>query len=138
MRWLVSPIVGDGTAATKGMTDATGPYRAKASAYGPHVADIPGATDGSPLYPWALVLFDGDVAAAEADGDLTLLPDVGMADPTPSDFTLPPFNAPVIPGKPTPPAPADAWDPDRTFGENIAAMGQLLDSTFDPARVGVG
>lgn len=68
MRWALSPIIGSGT--------ATDPYRAAASAYGGHVAVIPGNDDGTPKYGWCLVRFDdaADLAAAAADTNLRVLP----------------------------------------------------------------
>jgi len=72
MRWALSPIIGTGA--------TEDPYRAKASDHGAHVAVIPGNDDGTPMYPWALVRFDdsADLAGAQADGDIRLLPDWTM------------------------------------------------------------
>lgn len=67
MRWLVSPVIGDG------LTVATA-YRAKAGDYGDHAALIPGDADGAPVEGWCLVAFRGDEQAAVADPDLVLLP----------------------------------------------------------------
>ena len=81
MRWALSPIIGNGTGqVVSGSEATTGPYRAKASDHGGHVAVIPGNDDGTPQYPWALVRFadDADLAGAQADGDIRLLPDWTM------------------------------------------------------------
>jgi hypothetical protein len=81
MRWVISPIIGDGTGEiVPGQEATTGPYRAKASDYGAHVALIPGNTDGTPKKNWALVYFNGDVTAAEADNALRVIPDYRLDD----------------------------------------------------------
>ena len=80
-RWALSPIIGDGTGRViVGSEATTGPYRAKASDHGAHVAVIPGNDDGTPKYPWCLVRLgdDADLAGAQADGDVRLLPDWTM------------------------------------------------------------
>jgi hypothetical protein len=76
-RWALSPIIGNGTATVVvGQEATTGPYRAKASDYGAHVAVIPGNDDGTPRFAWALVKLDdsADLTAAAADTELRLLP----------------------------------------------------------------
>ena len=79
MRWVISPIIGNGTSeVVVGSEATTGPYRAKASDYGAHSAVIPGNDDGTPKFNWCLVYFDGDVTAAESDPDLTVLPNLTM------------------------------------------------------------
>ena len=67
-RWALSPVIGTGTAAD--------PYRAKAADHGAHVAVIPGNDDGTPRFGWCLVKLDdnADIAGAQADGDIRLLP----------------------------------------------------------------
>lgn len=78
MRWVISPIIGDGTATiVEGQEATTGPYRAAVSAYGPHAALLPGNNDGTPKKSWALVYFGGNaaqIAAAEADGAIRVFP----------------------------------------------------------------
>jgi hypothetical protein len=79
MRWVISSIIGDGTAQIiVGQEDTTGPYRAKASSYGSHTALIPGNNDGTPKFNWALCYFDGDTTAAEADTDLIVFPELTL------------------------------------------------------------
>ena len=81
MRWALSPIVGNGTGqVVVGSEATTGPYRAKASDHGGHVAVIPGNDDGTPKFGWCLVRLDdsADMVAAQADGDIRLLPDWTM------------------------------------------------------------
>jgi hypothetical protein len=78
-RWVISPIIGDGTSdIVVGSEATTGPYRLKASDYGAHAAIIPGNNDGTPMFNWGICHFDGDVTAAETDSDLTVLPELSM------------------------------------------------------------
>jgi hypothetical protein len=78
MRWVISPIIGNGTSQIiEGSEATTGPYRAAVGAYGPYAALIPGNNDGTPKKSWALVYFGGDaaqIAAAEADGAIRVFP----------------------------------------------------------------
>lgn len=67
MRWIVSPVVGDGR------TPATA-YRAKAADYGDHSALIPSNDDGTPADTWCIVAFRGAEQWAGTDPDLVLLP----------------------------------------------------------------
>lgn len=126
MRWVLSPIIGNGTAPTADMTDATGPYRAKVSNYGvSHVSSIPGNEDGSPANLWALVLVDdttGDWTGIDGDGDIVALPDLGRDEEVTAD---------LIPiGKGTVDMPnLFAWV-GLTMEENVEGFGQLLDETF--------
>jgi hypothetical protein len=81
LRWVLSPIIGNGTPdIIAGQEATTGPYRAKASDYGAHAAIIPGNDDGTPKFNWALCQFTGDIAAAEADPDLTVFPQLHLDD----------------------------------------------------------
>lgn len=80
MRWVVSPLIGDGTPTIiVGQESTTGPYRAKASDYGAHVAIIPGNDDGTPKFNWCLCrIEEAAVAAADADTDLIVFPDLTL------------------------------------------------------------
>jgi hypothetical protein len=79
MRWVISPIIGDGTSdIVVGSEATTGPYRLKAGDYGAHAAIIPGNNDGTPKFNWGICKFSGDETAADADTDLIVLPDLTM------------------------------------------------------------
>ena len=67
MRWALSPVVGTGT--------PDDPYRLKIADYGDHVALIPGAVDGTPLFNWGLGRIADDVAdTADADPQIAVFP----------------------------------------------------------------
>jgi hypothetical protein len=76
-RWIISPVVGDGTARVDVDSPATtGPYRPKAADY---------ATAWGCIIPtgssWCFVRASaGDLAAADADPDLIVLPDLQLDD----------------------------------------------------------
>ena len=78
-RWVIAPIIGDGTQKVDAQLGWQGPYRSKASDYGSHVALIPTDTNGAPAFNWSLSkIADSAVTAAEADPDLTVFPDLPL------------------------------------------------------------
>lgn len=72
-RWILSPIIGDGTArVVPGQEATTGPYRPKAADYATAwTALVPEVADAQ----WCVVrATEGDLAAAEADTELVVFP----------------------------------------------------------------
>jgi hypothetical protein len=128
MRWVLSPIIGNGTSVvTPGSEATTGPYRAKASDYGPYVTIIPGNADGTPMFNWCLCrIADSAVTAADADPDLTVFPDLQLDDV----LTLAQRNWLITKvgnlGKPT------GWIvAGITVREALRTIGRYLDEKFD-------
>lgn len=119
MRWVLSPVIGSGT--------SDDPYRAKASAYGGHVTIIPGNWDGTPKFNWCLCrIKDEAVAAASADPDLTVFPDLALDDV----LTLAQRNWLITKvsnlGKPT------GWIvAGITVREALRTIGRYIDANFD-------
>jgi hypothetical protein len=126
MRWVMSPIIGNGTATiVAGQEATTGPYRAKASDYGAHAALIPGNADGTPVHNWCFVYFDGDVTAANGDAALDVLPDRQPGDVLTTlqrNFLI---NACTRRGLDS------SWVVSGiTFGEAVDHIGQLIEAGF--------
>jgi len=133
-RWVISPIIGDGAPeVVVGSEATTGPYRLKASNYGPHAAVIPGNNDGTPKFNWGICYFDGDVSAAEADPDLTVFPNLTMD----HVLTLAQRNWLITKvenlGRPT------GWiTAGITVREALRTIGRYLENNFDVDWVRVG
>jgi hypothetical protein len=136
MRWVLSPIIGNGTAKiVVGQEATTGPYRASASAYGGHVAIIPGNDDGTPKFNWCLCQMEESaaVAADAADPAITVFPALQLDDV----LTLGQRNWLITKvgnlGKPT------GWIvPGITVRECVRTIGRYLEDNFDVNWMSLG
>jgi len=128
MRWCLSPIIGDGTQSiVVGQETTTGPFRAKASDYGGHVAIIPSNPDGTPAFNWCLVrLANTSVAEAEADTSLTVFPNLQLGDVLTANqrnWLVTRLNNHGLPS---------GWvDPGITVRQVLRTIGRYLEADFD-------
>ena len=133
-RWILGPVVGDGSASvTPGSEATTGPYRPKAAQYATDWAGvIPGNEDGTPAFNWCLIRATaGDFAAASADTDLTIFPDLAMSD----TLTLAQRN--WLKTKCQALGQPDAWVvAGLTFGQALRKVGRWLENNFEVSWVG--
>jgi len=136
MRWIVSPVIGDGTSRiVVGQEATTGPYRPKAGNYATEWGGIiPGNDDGTPVFNWCLVAASaGDLTAAEADPDLIVLPDLTM------DHVLTTAQRNWLVTKLTNRGLPSGWvDPGITVREVLRTIGRWLDAKFDVDWIRVG
>lgn len=133
-RWVLSPVVGNGISEViVGSEATTGPYRPKAADYATGWAGvIPGNDDGTPAMPWCIIRATaGDFAAANADPDLTVFPDLAMSDVLTLAQRNWLINKCVALGQPT------GWVvTGLTFGEALRKVGHWLEANFEVSWVG--
>lgn len=124
-RWVLSPIIGDGSPAVVVDEElTTGPYRPKATLY---------ATEWAAVIPeigttnWCLVRATaGDMAAADADPDLTVFPNLQFTDV----LTL--AQRTWLIGKCQALGQPSGWVvAGITFGEALRTIGRWLNNNFE-------
>lgn len=127
-RWVLSPILGDGTAFSRDQTDLTGPYRPYAGKYATSwTCLIPGNPDGTPAFDWCLVRATaGDLVAADADSQLTVFPNLQFDDVltlAQRTWLVTRLDARGLPS---------GWVvPGTTFGQALRTIGRYLEARFD-------
>ena len=135
-RWIISPVIGDGTdRIITGQESTTGPYRPKAANYATEWGGvIPGNADGTPAFNWCIVRATaGDLAAADADTDLIVFPDLDM------DHVLTIAQRNWLISRLDARGFNSGWvDPGITVLQVLRTIGRWLEANFDVTWIGGG